>query len=416
MQQDKTSPLAPMLSTLQRALVGRITAANIPGNLDGLFAYHVAGNELERHIAWDVNCATDTWIAANTSRLGHSHVLAAVGYAFYHFPATPSSELKTTFVQQLARLRQRDPFPEDRVAFAYQPTAFLGLALGTLALGDLGAEYKAWLAGLLADERRGRPPLYQQLLYGYIQFLLTGEVKMIDDLRLYTSVHEVAMLEWTIRRGACRLVDPRSDMSRLQAQVLQHALTTDVQPLDVPRATVLWSAVQSALVCCIEDVVLTRSHVATVLRRFEDALRRWRWDNPSKVRQPIQWPITSEREVQDILWLVLRSVFDDVIDEETLPKFGHSTYKADFAIPSLRLLIEAKFVRKAADFKDYEKEIMEDAIGYLVQASDRYDRIMVFIYDHSSSVQEHGQTIGALRKLPQIEDVIIVSRPSQLPS
>ena len=133
------------------------------------------------------------------------------------------------------------------------------------------------------------------------------------------------------------------------------------------------------------------------------------------MRHPIHWPIVSEREIQDILWLILRSVFDDVVDEETLPKFGHSTYRADFGIPSLRLLIEAKYTRQASDFKKIEKEILEDTVAYLLHTKERYDRIIVFIYDHSSSVQEHSVTKNALLMLPQVKDVIIVSRPSQLP-
>lgn len=144
-------------------------------------------------------------------------------------------------------------------------------------------------------------------------------------------------------------------------------------------------------------------------------MRRWRWDEDARVRNPIRWVIRSEREVQDILWLILRSVFDDVLDEETLPKFGHSTYRADFGIPSLRLLVEAKFVRQAGDFKSVEKEILEDSVAYL-QATDRYDRILAFIYDHSASVQMHEDTVRDLRRLPAIEDVIIVSRPSQIPA
>ncbi len=129
----------------------------------------------------------------------------------------------------------------------------------------------------------------------------------------------------------------------------------------------------------------------------------------------IRWPTVSKREVQDVVWFILRSLLDSVVDEETLPKFGHSTYRADFGIPSLRLLVEAKYARKAGDFKEYEKEIMEDAVSYLVQMNGRYDRILVFICDNSASVQEHGVTADALTALPQIENAIIVSRTSQLP-
>jgi hypothetical protein len=133
-----------------------------------------------------------------------------------------------------------------------------------------------------------------------------------------------------------------------------------------------------------------------------------------QLKKPIIWPITSEREVQDILWLILRSYFEDLVDEEAMPKFGHKYHIPDFSIPSLRLLIEVKYAYKKADFKKIEQEIMVDTIGYLSKTQD-YDKILVFIYDESSSVQEHGTTKNDLMKLDVIEDVIIVSRPSQIP-
>jgi hypothetical protein len=145
--------------------------------------------------------------------------------------------------------------------------------------------------------------------------------------------------------------------------------------------------------------------VGAILTRFEDALKRW----------PEQWPIRTEDEVQSIVWLILKSYFDDLVDEETLPKFGHSSYTADYGLPSLGLLVEVKVARKAQDFKKIEKAIMEDSIGYLLETQ-RYNKLLVFIYDQSISVQHHGTTRVALKKIPQIEDVVIVCRPSQLPS
>jgi hypothetical protein len=44
-----------------------------------------------------------------------------------------------------------------------------------------------------------------------------------------------------------------------------------------------------------------------------------------------------------------------------------------------------------------------------------YKKIVVFIYDASSSVQEHDVTAAALLALDDVIDVVIVSRPSQLP-
>ena len=161
-------------------------------------------------------------------------------------------------------------------------------------------------------------------------------------------------------------------------------------------------------------VLRTRSTVSQVLTQFESCLRRWRWDS-SDLKTPVRWPIRSEREVQDILWLMLRGVLHDLEDEDTLPKFGHSTYRADLGIPSLGLLIEVKFARTATDFKTIEKQVLEDVEPYR-RSPERYREILVFIYDDSCSVQEHETTRRALRSVPGIADVLIVSRPSHLPT
>jgi hypothetical protein len=110
---------------------------------------------------------------------------------------------------------------------------------------------------------------------------------------------------------------------------------------------------------------------------------------------------------------MLCPVFDDLVDEETLPKLGHSTYRADFGIPSLGILIEVKYVRKSGDFKEVEKQVLEDSVVYL-NGITAYREIVVFIYDESASVQEHDTTASSLRGIDRISDVIIVSRPSQL--
>ena len=156
-----------------------------------------------------------------------------------------------------------------------------------------------------------------------------------------------------------------------------------------------------------------QAKLSAAIANSQAAMRRWRYDKDS-ARQPVKWPVNSEREVQDILWLILRSVFDDVVDEETLPKAGHSTYRADFGIPSLGVLIEVKYARRRSDFKEkIEPEVMVDSVAYL-HGTTAYKEIVVFIYDESASVQEHDITASSLRGIDRISDVIIVSRPSQL--
>ncbi|MGF6723366.1 hypothetical protein P3T43_002721 [Paraburkholderia sp. GAS41] len=98
----------------------------------------------------------------------------------------------------------------------------------------------------------------------------------------------------------------------------------------------------------------------------------------------------------------------------TLPKFEHSTYRADFGIPGLCLLIEAKYARSSGDFKAMEKEVPEDLVPYF-KTPERYREVIVFIYDESSGVQLHDATIRALRSAPGISEVLVVCRSSPLP-
>ncbi len=79
------------------------------------------------------------------------------------------------------------------------------------------------------------------------------------------------------------------------------------------------------------------------------------------------------------------------------------------------MLIEVKYARSHGDFKKIEKEVMEDSAAYL-RGTSRYKEIVVFIYDESASVQEHDITAAALKQLDGVTDVVIVSRPSRLPS
>src|SRR5260370_29008693 len=103
-------------------------------------------------------------------------------------------------------------------------------------------------------------------------------------------------------------------------------------------------------------------------------------------------------EGEDILGLIVRSYFPDVMDEDALPKLGHSTYKADFGIGSLKLIMEAKFATSKDDFKKIEKEVQEDCIPYLPDLL--YESLIVFIYHDSASVQEHDTTRQPFLTIP----------------
>lgn len=226
------------------------------------------------------------------------------------------------------------------------------------------------------------------------------------------SLYELSLQEWLTRRQANSNTVDRQTLEKLRQRIVELS-TTALYFQTAYQAAVIWSATHASVLHALNSELISPSDVTAILIRFEDSMKRWRWDSAGI--EPIRWRIDGEREVQDLLWLVLRSYFDDLVDEDALPKLGHSFFKPDFGIPSLRLIIEAKYASTAGDFKKIEREILQDSVGYLLQ-SDRYENIIVFIYDASSSVQEHGTTKQALKMAEGILDVVIVSRPSQLPS
>lgn len=284
------------------------------------------------------------------------------------------------------------------------------------ALPDVGVGiHLHGLLGVVEDPRFRTDNARADVIRRHTRGMLTDHATVLSDRSSTHDPAELAWVHWGCTLGAVRLADPVTELPVIQQRILSSLLRTNVTDLSVCDAALLHAAAAHIINASIDSTVLSRSHIGVVLRRFPAAMKRWRWDNPADVKHPIRWEITSEREVQDTVWMLLRAVFDDLVDEEPLPRLGHSSYRSDFGLPRLGVLVEIKYVRSAAEFKKIEKEVVEDSVAYLRDRT-TYKKIVVFIYDESCSSQEHDVTAAALRSLDHIIDVVIVSRPSQLPA
>ncbi len=67
----------------------------------------------------------------------------------------------------------------------------------------------------------------------------------------------------------------------------------------------------------------------------------------------------------------------------------------------------------AAVCRIVENQIKIDVVDYF-KTLPKYKKLIVFIYDKSGSVQEHSITEQTLEQIDQIEDIIIVSEPSNV--
>ena len=123
--------------------------------------------------------------------------------------------------------------------------------------------------------------------------------------------------------------------------------------------------------------------------------------------QYIKNPPQNEKEVQDILWIMLRSQFERVEREETLPKFGTKAYRPDFGIPDLGVLIEVKFIGEKTRAPSIQEEILADIPGYLNEAT-RYQSVIELIYDYSQQLRDSKPFVDALRNMDGIVEVIVI--------
>jgi hypothetical protein len=332
--------------------------------------------------------------------------VAALGYSLW---AQPTSQFKPQLLDGLSRVQERDAFKGEHLSLAHSPSRLLGIILGCIALGDAASNTLTWCRSVL-DKMQQKGDTGFDPLVPYLFYRAFG-TKVNAASQRRSTLYELALLDWMTRH---QMREDESSLKQLQEerqQILFQA-ATDLRFESAPQAAFIWSSVVSILFHALGEASLHATDVVAVLQNVEAAMKRWRWDSDG-MKKPIRWPVTQEREVQDILWLVLRSYFPDLVDEDALPKLGHSTYKADFGIASLKMIIEAKFATSKEDFKKIEKEIQEDCVPYLRDL--RYESLVVFIYDDSASVQEHDITRRALLEIPGIVSVVVVSRPSQLP-
>ena len=393
--------LQPSLDRLRLAVLEQ----NKPGSVEGLLAHHIVRDDSRIAIDWQVACTAE-WIGREFKPTNLDHV-AALGYSV---GGGGPLEFAENLLDGLSRVQDRDAFKGEHLSLARSPSRLLGVLLGSLVLQDQAPEALAWCRTVLAKMKQ-KQEVSPDPLVSYLYFLAFGD-KATPVTPAEASLYRNAFWDWMIRHQMFAGELTQEQLNSNRTDIL-FAAATDLRFESPSQAAFIWTGVTSALFGALTSSSLQPNHVLAVLENFEAAMRRWRWDSDT-LQTPINWQITQEREIQDILWLILRSYFPDVVDEDTLPKLGHSTYRADFGIVSLKLIIEAKYATSRDDFKKIEKEVQEDCVPYLRDL--RYESIIIFIYDESASVQEHDTTRRALLEIPGVVGVVIASRPSQLPA
>ena len=98
--------------------------------------------------------------------------------------------------------------------------------------------------------------------------------------------------------------------------------------------------------------------------------------NPKKTPKSVI-SIEDEYDVQDILYIILKSIFPDIKYEDNTSSYGGSAKRLDFYLQSEGVIIEVKQINTADD-KKYTKQMKEDLQSYHVVPT--LNEIIFFIY------------------------------------
>tara|TARA_R110000765_G_scaffold252568_2_gene353841 strand:+ start:10298 stop:11491 length:1194 start_codon:yes stop_codon:yes gene_type:complete len=147
------------------------------------------------------------------------------------------------------------------------------------------------------------------------------------------------------------------------------------------------------------------------------SMSHWTYEITQRVKgvAPQTWEINHEYHVQNLLWTILRPVFPDLVDEETLKKLGHTSPRFDLGIPSLHTIVEVKFLRKRGQraLKLLTDEIAADHSLYLREGTG-YTKMIAFIWDEQRQTEEYKTFADGLAQLAGIAKVVILPRPARM--
>jgi hypothetical protein len=146
--------------------------------------------------------------------------------------------------------------------------------------------------------------------------------------------------------------------------------------------------------------------IERLLRRFHRSARqlKHRHDN----RPPLL--INDEYDVQDLLHVLLRGLFDDIRAEEYTPSYAGGSSRMDFLLKSEQIAIEAKVASATLRDKQIGEQLLIDIQRY--QAHPDCKRLVCFVYDSNGFIKNPAGLETDLSKAHgKLEVKVIVVSP-----
>jgi hypothetical protein len=160
---------------------------------------------------------------------------------------------------------------------------------------------------------------------------------------------------------------------------------------------------------------LEADDVLRVLNGVVRSFREWTWEEHSptpKSADPVRWHIENEYHVQNMLWAVLAPLFPDLEKEGYTTPVGHKNPRMDLSIPSLKLVVEVKFMRPGKNFADTLEELAAD--NSLYDTDPRWEVLIPFVWDDGRRTEQHATLVEGLLRMPMVHGAVVMPRPGKM--
>jgi hypothetical protein len=338
-----------------------------------------------------------------TGQMRHPEHIAALGYGARARQLVSADA--PLLDAEIKRLSGRAFFAQGRpLRFEIDGIALLGVAMGVAAGADTALT--TWCLGLLG--RSATEVAADPWQLGLVRAALHALGP--TDLRITPTDLAAACAA----KGLYGNLHPpdREDAWRITVGLLPHQ---EGPPRDAVRLAIFEH--EFSRLAQIALSTPTRRDLLALLQAVGRGMKRWTFEHTKRTANSeiARWDIENEYHVQNLLWAVLAPVFPYLEDEENLPSIGHKKPRADLGIPSLRTIIEVKFLRGRGQraLADITEEIAADASLYLSRTAD-YDNIIAFVWDDAAQTEQHHELRQGIETINGVTAAVILPRPSSM--
>lgn len=133
----------------------------------------------------------------------------------------------------------------------------------------------------------------------------------------------------------------------------------------------------------VKDLGEPKDVIVKILNEFPNAIKKI---TQERRKNHSSFVVKDEYDVQDLLYVILKSIYPKMLSEENTPQTGGKTERADFIFKEFEIVLEIKMIKeKDTDEKEFIKQIKIDIESYY-RSNPRY--MIFFIYDPENKTKD----------------------------